>query len=117
MVEGHGMHRGGRRRARRHLDNAGPQFNLLGMSAHPGKRRQRIRAIGLGAPDRVVAEGLGALDALERDLDVRARVVEKESELECHLETVEGPSARAKRASGRRIMRRCLGDLQPACAR
>ena len=43
-----------------------PSFSALGRRAPPGQRRQAVRAVGLGRPDRVEAEALGLGDRLDR---------------------------------------------------
>ena len=64
VVERHRGHRGGGRRARGDLRDRGAELDPLGRRAPPGQRHQRVRAVGLGGPDRVEAEPLGlAIDS------------------------------------------------------
>src|SRR5579871_3772481 len=44
----------------------GPETPPLGARAPPRERRQRVRAVGLGGPDRVVAQPLGLQHELLR---------------------------------------------------
>ena len=65
VVERHRGHRRRGRLARRQLHDPGAQPNVLGARAPPGQRREAVRAVRLGAPDRVDAEGVGCVDRLD----------------------------------------------------
>ena len=59
MVEGDGGHAHGRRGAGRHLAQGGAEADPTGLRAPPAERGERIRAVGLGRPDRVETQALG----------------------------------------------------------
>jgi len=61
-IQRHRRHRGRRRRARGHLHDRGAEADPGRERGDVGKRRHRIRAVGLGAPHRVEAEALGLED-------------------------------------------------------
>ena len=65
LVERRRGHRGHRRRAAGHLEDRRAELDALGLGREPGEDRDRVGAVGLGGPDRVVAEPLGLLDELE----------------------------------------------------
>ena len=71
-IDRRGRHRRIGRRARGKLHDAGAEFDALGQRREVGERRDGIRAIGLGGPHRIVAQLLGALHQLDRDVEMRA---------------------------------------------
>ena len=81
-LQGHRGHGGAGRRARRHLHERGADRHSLGLGQNPGGRRHRVRAIGLGSPDRLVAESLRLADQVDVDGEVPARIAEHEPELQ-----------------------------------
>ena len=82
VIKGERCHGHGRGRARGKLAHRRAQANLRGMGADPGQGREGVGAVGLGGPDRVVAEALGGLDRLDKVLRrVRAPVAELEPKL------------------------------------
>ena len=52
-------HRRRRGRARRHLHDRRAEVDLLGLRRQPGEHADHVGAVGLGRPDRLVAEPLG----------------------------------------------------------
>ena len=64
MVHRHRRHRRGGGLARGHLHDRRAELDPLRRGAPPGQRRQAVRAVGLGRPDRVEAEPLGLGDRL-----------------------------------------------------
>ena len=79
LVEGDGGHGRVGRRAGRHLHDGRAQVDALGLRADPGQRRDRIRAIGLGRPDRVEAQAIRLLDHRHGQRDRRARVADHQT--------------------------------------
>ena len=65
MVHRHRRHRRRGRLARRHLHDRRAELQALGRCAPPRQRREAVRAVGLGRPDRVEAEPLGLGDRLD----------------------------------------------------
>ena len=81
-LERHRRHRCTGRCARWHLHERGADCHPLGLSQNPGGWRHRVRAIGLGGPDRSVAERLSLLDQVDVDGEIPARIAEHEPELQ-----------------------------------
>ena len=65
VVHGDGGHAHGGGRAGRQLAQGGTQADPLGLRAPPGQRGEGVGAVGLGGPDRVVAQALGLGDQLD----------------------------------------------------
>ena len=72
---------GHRRRAPGELHDAGAEPDALGLGGDAGQRRDGVGPVGLGRPHRVEAEPLGLLDQVDRQLELRARVADGQSEL------------------------------------
>jgi hypothetical protein len=68
-VHGLGLHGRHRRRAAGQLHDAGAQPDPLGLGGQVSQRRDRVRAVRLGRPDRVEAEPLRLEHALHRELE------------------------------------------------
>ena len=67
----HGRHR---RSTCRHLHDAGANLDVVGLRGVPGEHAHDVAPVGLGSPERVVAEAIRLLDQRQIVCDVRTRV-------------------------------------------
>ena len=74
FCEAHGGHGRHSRRARRHLHDGGAHLEAFGLSQNPGRGRDRVRAIGFSCPKRVVAQTLGMLYGVHRNIEFTTRI-------------------------------------------
>ena len=93
MVEGDGGHAHGRRGPGRQLAEGGAQADPTGLRAPPAERGERIRAVGLGRPDRVEAQPLGLGHQLRC---VGRRAGPPVAELQSELHVLHGSSLERK---------------------
>src|SRR5262245_26367083 len=80
-VERHGRHRRERRRAAGDLHDRSPDVEALRAGGDPGRRRHRVRTVGLGRPHRVITQPLGLLDLAEIEIERGAGVAQMEREI------------------------------------
>ncbi len=66
VVHRHRRHRRRGRLAGAQLQDRRAEAQALGVRPPPGQRRDRVRSVGLGGPDRVEAEALSLLHLLQR---------------------------------------------------
>src|SRR5690242_19584626 len=75
-VDCRGAHRCIGRRARGELHDTGAEFDPLGQSCNVSEWRDGVRAIGLCRPHAVIAEFFGALNELDRQVEMRTRIAD-----------------------------------------
>jgi hypothetical protein len=76
-------HRGIGRRARGELHDAGAELDAPGQRGEIGERRDGVGTVGLGGPYRIVAQLLGALHQLDRNVEMRARIADRQTQFHC----------------------------------
>src|SRR4051794_3292165 len=99
LVERRGGHRRHRGRAGRHLEDRRADLDPLGLPGEPPEDRRRVRAVGLGGPDGVVAEALGLEDDLELIGARQAETPVADVHAELHATRLSPPSHRFHRGA------------------
>ena len=79
-VDGRRRHRRVRRCARGQLHDPGAELDAAGVRRQEGERRHGVRTVGLGRPHRVVAQLLGALHELHRNVDMGAGIADRQAQ-------------------------------------
>jgi hypothetical protein len=75
-VDAGGRHRGVGRRSRGQLHDAGAELDAVGLGGEERQRRDRVRAIGFGRPDRVVTQLFRPLHKGDRHFQMCARIAD-----------------------------------------
>ena len=86
LVDRRGGHRGHRRRAAGHLEDARAEADGRGLPGQPAEHGRGVRAVGLGGPHRVIAQALGLLDDFQLVLRGEAEAPVADVHAELHVQ-------------------------------